>query len=79
MPRITNRSWRVAFDDPPSMVRVAQQRTRFMLIEFRAIDFDLHRLVVSAYLQGVRDTALVAFNQGFVPPGCEFIDRGDGI
>jgi hypothetical protein len=67
------------FDDPPSMVRVAEQRTRSMLIEFRAINFDLHRLVVSAYLQGVNDAAQVAFNQGFVPPGCEFIDRGEGI
>jgi hypothetical protein len=73
------RNWKLSTDDPPAMIAVAKRRTQFMLLEFRAIDFDLQRLVVSAYLQGVRDAATAAFGVGFVPPGCEFIDRGEGI
>jgi hypothetical protein len=69
-------------DDPPTMLKMAENRCRFMLHNLRMIDFDLMRLIVSAYMQGVVDTAQVAFQNGFIPPGYKpelFIDAGEGI
>lgn len=74
------RDWKMVTDVPQNMTRVAQNRVRFMLLNFHVIDFDLMRLAVSAYLQGIADAAEVAFNQGFVPQGIEvFNDIGSGI
>lgn len=69
-------------DDPPAMLRLAENRCRFMLHNLRMIDFDLTRLIVSAYMQGIHDMGQVVLKRGFIPPGYEsepFIDAGDGI
>jgi hypothetical protein len=69
--------------DPEYIVNMARRRCAFMLKSLNMIDYDLTRLVVSAYLQGVHDAGVVSFNNGFVPPGCEppagNIWAGDGI
>lgn len=73
------KTWKYVSDDPPEILEIARKRTQFMLFNMAAIDFDLSRLLVSAYMQGVYDTAIVAFKNGFVPPGCDFTDAGEGI
>jgi hypothetical protein len=79
-PLFANRNWRLVYDDPPAIVDVAKRRTQFMLLSLHIIDYDLERLVTSAYLQGVNDTATVAFKNGFVPPQtAAFLEIGAGI
>ncbi len=41
----------------PAVVRIAASRTRPLLLNWHLMDHDIRRLLVSAYLQGCRDTA----------------------
>lgn len=70
--------WWRADELPQSMIRLAERRCQFMLESLSMLDFDLKRLVVSAYLQGINDAAAVAFKNGFVPEEM-FKDLGAGI
>ena len=79
----SGRGWGMV-SDPPSAVRLAKSRCKFMLENLHMIDYDLKRLVISAYLQGATDMAEAAFRNGFIPPGCEpiqepFLHEREGI
>jgi hypothetical protein len=41
----------------PEVVRIATNRTRSILHNWRLMDFDITRLLVSAYCQGMHDMA----------------------
>lgn len=47
-------------ETPEYATTLAGRRTAFMLEHMRLLDFDLRRLLISAYLQGVNDTVQVA-------------------
>jgi len=48
----------------PAMIDAAERRVMPLLVNLRLMDFDLKRLLVSCYLQGVRDLAETLVNKG---------------
>jgi hypothetical protein len=64
---------------PQSLVRIADDRVRRFLLHFRLIDFDLRKLIISAYCQGVVDTADALAQTNTILTVQPFIDEGLGI
>ncbi len=51
----------------PETIAIADRRTMILLHEWRLMDYDMKRLLVSCYFQGIRDMAqAVIENPGFL-------------